>query len=320
MLDPGSRMHPINRAQSQYLLARQIISYVRDNQLGRDHHLVETSLAEHFGVSRTLIRAALKRLAGRKVVEGRPNQGFFLLKPWDMLDSKIIDVPPTVDDDLYRRLVRDRISGKIPESINQVALVERYRADRGALLRVLGRMADEGIVAKNKGHGWTFLPTINTDITLGSSYDLRRTIEPNGILLHSFRIDPVSLERTRAAHLAVLARAETVTALQLIELDTEFHDAIASFTCNSFFIQIIQQHNRLRRLLEFRGYEDRGRVRTWLGEHVDIIDALTANNRALASELMTEHLDNAYRAAATLRRVSGNGRTSRPRPATVGPR
>ena len=303
-------MHPRKRAQSQFLLARQIMAYVHENQLGREHHLVETSLAKRFGVSRTLIRAALKHLAGEKVVEPRRNQGFFLLKAWDKFEGKTIDVPPTVEEDLYRRLVRDRISGKIPESIIQVALVERYGVDRSALLRVLARMADEGIVVKNKGHGWIFLPTINTDVSLRSSYDLRRTLEPNGILLESFRIDPVALERTRAAHLGVLARTETVTALNLFELDTEFHETIASFTCNSFFIQTIQQHSRLRRLMEFRGYDNRSRVKTWLREHLGIIDALKDNKFGGASKLMTEHLDKAYRAAAALRRGAVKGRAN----------
>jgi hypothetical protein len=32
-----------------------------------------------------------------------------------------------------------------------VKLVKRYGVDRGAILRVLARMADEGIVIKNKG-------------------------------------------------------------------------------------------------------------------------------------------------------------------------
>jgi DNA-binding GntR family transcriptional regulator len=302
-------MQQRKRAQNQYLLARQIMGYVRDNRLGREHHLVETSLAERFGVSRTLIRAALKRLAEEKIVHARRNQGFFLLKAWDKLEGKTIDIPPTIDEDLYRRLVRDRINGRIPESVIQVTLVKRYGVDRSALLRVLARMADEGIVIKNKGHGWTFLPTINSDVSLRSSYDLRRTLEPNGILLESFRIDTAALEQTREAHLFILDRAETVTGLNLFEIDTEFHETIASFTHNSFFIQTIQQHNRLRRLIEFRGYDDRRRVHTWLREHLGIIDALKANKFGAASKLMAEHLDAAYRAAA-VRRVATKCRTN----------
>jgi hypothetical protein len=38
-----------------------------------------------------------------------------------------------------------------------VVLLDRYDADRGAVLRVLETMSDEGIVRKDKGHRGTFL-------------------------------------------------------------------------------------------------------------------------------------------------------------------
>jgi DNA-binding GntR family transcriptional regulator len=295
------------KAQGQFLLARQIVAHVFEHKLGKGHHLVETALAERFGVSRTLIRASLKRLAKESVVEPRRNQGFFLLKGWDRLDGGVIAVPPSVEDTLYRRILRNRIGGKIPERITQIALINRYRADRSALLRVLQTMADEGIVTKNKGHGWTFLPTINTEVSIRNSYDFRRTLEPSGILLDSFRVQPTVLDRLRAAHLALLSRADTASGTQLFDLDAEFHETIASFTHNSFFIQAIQQQNRLRRLMEYGGYENRRRVRIWVREHLAMIDALEANKRGQASRLMNEHLDKAYRNAAVIPPKSTNG-------------
>jgi hypothetical protein len=42
--------------------------------------------------------------------------------------------------------------------------------------------------------------TINNEVALRNSYDLRPMLEPNGILLNSFRIDPATLDRIRAAH------------------------------------------------------------------------------------------------------------------------
>jgi DNA-binding GntR family transcriptional regulator len=290
-------MQQSKKVQGQYLLARQIVAYVFEQKLDRGHHLVETGLAHRFAVSRTLIRAALKRLANESIVEPRRNQGFFLLKAWDQLDGRVITLPPTVEDGLYRRIIRDRISGRIPERITQVALLQRYDADRGALMRVLETMSDEGIVRKNKGHGWTFLPTISNEVSLRNSYDFRRMLEPNGILLNTFRIDQIALDRIRAAHITLLARANIASGPHLFDLDAEFHETIASFTQNSFFIQAVQQQNRLRRLLEYRGYENRRRVRTWVKEHLAIIDALKANKIGLASQSMTSHLDKALRAA-----------------------
>jgi len=285
-------------AQSQYLLARHIIAHVIEQKFGRGHHLVETGLAERFGVSRTLIRAALKRLAKESIVEPHRNQGYFLLRPWDKIDGRVIVIPPSIKDDLYRLIVRDRIGGRIPERTTQVALSERYGADRGVLLRVLETMADEGIVAKNKGHGWTFLPTISTETALRNSYDFRQVLEPSGILLPTFRPDVKALDRLRAAHSALLARTDAASGPHLFDLDTEFHETIASFTGNAFFVQAIQQQNRLRRLIEYRGYANRRRVRSWLREHLAIIDVLKAGKVGRASQLMTRHLEMAHRATS----------------------
>ena len=175
--------------------------------------------------------------------------------------------------------------------------MERYGAERGALLRALGKMADEGIVTKNKGHGWTFLPTISTANSVGNSYDFRRVLEPSGILLKSFRANHIVLERLRTAHRALLADATAPNGPSLFELDAEFHEAIASFTQNTFFIQAIQQQNRLRRLLEYGGYENRRRIRVSVREHLAILDALEVGKVGRASQLMMEHLDKAYRNA-----------------------
>jgi DNA-binding GntR family transcriptional regulator len=47
-------MSKTKKAQGQFLLARQIVAHVFERKLDRGHHLVETALAERFGVSRTL--------------------------------------------------------------------------------------------------------------------------------------------------------------------------------------------------------------------------------------------------------------------------
>ena len=59
---------------------------------------------------------------------------------------------------------------------------------------------------KNKGHGWTFLPTINDETSLRNSYDFRRVLEPSGILLTTFRKQRNN-ERTEIARARKAAEA-----------------------------------------------------------------------------------------------------------------
>lgn len=267
-------------SQSRYRIANQILDLIRDARFEPGHHLREQQLGDLLKVSRTPVRAALTLLAERGIVETRKNQGFFLAKPFDALQRIEIEVPATVDQELYQRLVRDRLAGVIPNSLTQSAIARRYDVDRVALLRTLSRLAEDGLVARNKGHGWTFLPTLDTMIALRSSYDFRLTLEPTGLLLHTFKPDAAMLERSRLQHLYLVSHPDiaAVDAMQLFDTDATFHEMLAEFTGNIFFLQAIQQQNRLRRLLEFSGYGNRRRVRDWCQEHIAIIDAVVAGN------------------------------------------
>lgn len=290
------------RHQNHYLLANRILDHVRMHHLRQEQHLVESALAERFSVSRTMIRAALRLLDANDIVGLRRNQGYFLRWDAEQLEGRRIDVPPSSDDEVYRAILRDRLDGVLPERVTQVALIERYGVDRSVLLRVLSRMADEGLLIRNQGHGWTFQPAIDSTIALRNSYDLRRTLEPAGILLPSFTVDRDALALLRSAHLAIRSDASAMSDLRLYMIDAEFHETIASFTGNSFFQQAIQQQNRLRRAMEYNTYFNHARVRQWLAEHLAVIDALGSDQPSEAARLMRVHLDNGYReGAATLR-------------------
>jgi DNA-binding GntR family transcriptional regulator len=100
---------------SRFRLANQILDVIRDAKLEPDH-LREQQLTDLVGVSRTPIRSALDLLAKRGIVETRRNHGFFLRKPFDSLHRIKIEVPSTLDETLYRQLVRDRLEKVIPNS------------------------------------------------------------------------------------------------------------------------------------------------------------------------------------------------------------
>lgn len=286
-------------SSSRQRLANQILDFVRETKLEPGHHLREQQLGDLLGVSRTPIRRALELLTERGVVEPRRNQGYFLVRPFDSLQRIEIEVPPSTDQQLYERLVGDRLAGVLPISVTQSELERRYGVDRVVLMRTLTRLAEDGLIARNEGRGWTFQPTLDSSVALRASYDFRATLEPAGFLLSTFRVDPNALERMRRQHLFLLGHPDvsTVDAGQLYATDAAFHELFAEFSGNSFFLQAIQQQNRLRRLLEFSSYGNRQRVKTWCREHLAIIDAVAAGNRKEAADTMREHLSHALVAA-----------------------
>ncbi|SFB34335.1 DNA-binding transcriptional regulator, GntR family [Rhizobium sp. NFR07] len=302
MADNDTKPAPVvttNAQQGRHRLANQILDLIRHAKFEIGHHLREQQLGDMLGVSRTPVRAALNLLAERGIVETRKNQGFFLKAQQGMLHRTEVEVPTTADQDLYARIVEDRLSGILGDSITQVEITRRYKVDRTLLQRTLTHLVNDGLLSRNSGRGWTFRPTLDSQVALRDSYDYRSTLEPAGLLLGSFQFDRSLLERSRLEHLYLEGHPDisSVDPRQLFETDAQFHEMIAAFSGNIFFLQAIQQQNRLRRLLEFGGYSNRRRVRDWCREHLDIIDAIFEGNRVRASELMIDHLG-AARASA----------------------
>ncbi len=284
--------------QSSFHLANQLLDVIRDARLEPGHHLREQQLADLVGVSRTPIRSALNLLAKRGIVETRRNHGYFLRKPFDSLHRIEIEVPSSADEKLYQRLVRDRLDNVVPNSMTQSEIARRYNVDRIVLTRTLSRLAEDGLIAKNKGHGWTFLPTFDSLVSLKGSYEFRLTLEPASFLLPTFKPDLAAIERVRLQHLYLIAHPDitAVSNAQLFETDAAFHEMCTEFCGNAFFIQAIQHQNRLRRLLEFGTYSNSRRVQDWCREHVAIIEAITMGDFTQASAKMRVHLEQAFAA------------------------
>ena len=285
--------------QSSFHLANQLLDVIRDAKLEPGHHLREQQLANLIGVSRTPIRSALNLLAKRGIVETRKNHGYFLREPFDLLHRIEIEIPSTTNENLYQRLVRDRLANVVPNSMTQSEIARRYGIDRIALTRTLSRLAEDGLIAKNKGHGWTFLPTLDSLVALRGSYEFRVTLEPACFLLPTFRPDLAAIERMRLQHLYLISHPDiaSVSSAQLFETDAAFHEMCAEFCGNAFFVQAIQHQNRLRRLLEFGSYFDSRRVQDWCREHLAIIESIATGDLSQASAKMRLHLEQALAAA-----------------------
>lgn len=287
-------------------LAQQILAYVREHDLPAGHHLTEDGLATVFQVSRSPIRAALHLLRSQGVVVAKPNQGYFLARNGRTFNSVDIDVPPTKEEALYARIIDAHVSGRLGAVMNQVDLMREFGVSRNVVERTLARLADEGLMERSAGQGWTFLPSLNTAEARHDSYQIRLALEPAGILLPQFRIDKDALERSRLDHLSYLSKAgrKQSEGSRRYKIDASFHEMLAGFTRNSFFVQAIQQQNRLRHLLEYRGYVSRERVTEWCEEHLAIIDALSKGQRKKASLLLRQHL---IQASTDAQRVGAGG-------------
>jgi len=285
----------VTARQNRYLLANQIIDLITTLRLKDGHHLTEQFLAKELQVSRTPVRASLDLLEREGIMISKPNQGYFLAKSWSEIEHLTLDVPSTEEQNVYAAIIRDRLTGEVPEKISQKEFEIRYNTNRNTLLRALSRLSDEGLVERSPGRGWRFMPTLEGNTALRDSYAFRTAIEPAAFAMPTFGINPVVLKRSQAAHEYLLTgnNLRNVNALQLFEMDSEFHEMLARFSNNSFLLLSVQHQNRLRRLLEFHTYTNFSRVREWIREHIVVIDAVAKGDLETAAEALRLHLQNA---------------------------
>jgi DNA-binding GntR family transcriptional regulator len=253
-------------------------------------HVTEQELEKVAGTSRSPVRGALAYLAKRGVLVHRKNRGYFLVRPATEIEATNL-IPEATEEQVYLAIARDRLSHALPSVLKESEAIRRYRVPRDRLRRILGRMANEGWVERRPGKGWSFLPMIDSPEAYSDSYEYRRLLEPAGILLPTFKVDPTALARLRTQQEFLHAQGfKSATPIELFEANATFHETIASMTNNRFIYQAVARQNQLRRLIEYSGSIDRERVQRQCAQHLQIIKVLEQGKFDRAAQLMDKHL------------------------------
>ena len=233
----------------QTKVAGQILSAIQSGDLQPGTHLKEVELTQRLGVSRSPIRSALSYLAQQQLIEPLPQQGFRVpLQTTGGLAEQFSELH-NEEDELYTRLIDDRLNQALPDQISESDLLRRYGVGKSVLRRCLLRLSDEGVMQRRHGHGWLFLPTLSSPQTRFESYRFRMLLEPAGLLEPTFKINPEQFRRCRQRQLELLEGQ--VDGQRFFECNAEFHELLAAASGNTYILQAIQQQNRLRRLTEF---------------------------------------------------------------------
>lgn len=277
-------------------LSAGILELIRAEKLAPGTRLAEVALAQRLQVSRTPVRAALKLLAGRRLVRVGASRGYFVADTVPATPKAPAKPVPADTDRLFVAIARDRRSGRLPIDVSERDLMERYGASRPVVQRVLSRLAEVAAVMRKPGHGWRFQPIIADAQARAESYRYRILIEPAGLLEPGFRLDPGWAAEMRQRHQETLKQPWKETAsIALYEMNAAFHEGLATASGNRFLLVAVQQQNRLRRFTNYDwvfGYE---RVVVNCREHLAILDRLEAGERGAAAQLLRDHLESAAR-------------------------
>jgi len=285
----------MNLTPLQSRIMREIVSYVRREQLSLGTHVAESQLAKALNSSRSPVKFALGFLAQQGMFTHDKNRGFFLAQNACDLESLAEQLSAKSEDPIYQQLAELRLTNKLPEMFTEIELMRELGVSRPILRNVLTRIQQEGWLEFRAGQGWRTLPAIDSIDAYRESYALRIMIEPAGLLSEAFDIDRKRLEECRKQHLYIAQGGFlTMTPLELFEANSAFHELLALCSGNRFLLQTVRRLNQLRRLVEYRqAQKKRSQRQSHSEEHVEIIDLLLEGDRLGAANKLRLHIERA---------------------------
>jgi DNA-binding GntR family transcriptional regulator len=275
-------------------IANEINKRILDGELAPQAHLRAEQLSEAFGVSRSPIRQALQLLESRGVLEQKVNRGFFVREGVASQFSHA-GMPDQLDaPDVHYRLADDWLNDRIPQEVTEQFLRDRYKLTKAQVIEILSRAANEGWAERKEGRGWRFLVVAKATETLEQIYRFRAIVEPAGLLEPTFSLDRASLAEQRRVQEAMFqGEIERMSPDRLLMTGTNFHEALARMSNNSFVYQAVVRANRMRRLLNYRTLVDRDRFYDQARDHLRMVDLLERGENLECSFVLKRHLSGA---------------------------
>jgi DNA-binding GntR family transcriptional regulator len=283
----------------QAKLAGRILHMLKEQGAGPGHHLVEVDLCQHFGVSRTPVRGALKLLAAQGAVEARANRGFVLLEPVKTAPQvETVNLQDEEDRELFVAIAEARNTGRLPAECTQQEMMRMFGAKLPTVVRVLRGLSELGLVERKPGNGWSFIASINSASAQAEAYAFRHMLEPAALLQPGFELDREWASACRARHLVFKRKAWRDTlAVEFYGMNADFHEQLARCSGNRYMLDAMQRQNQVRSFLNYKWEYGVSRVRASIEEHLAILDAVEAGRNEQAAELMRTHLEDSARTA-----------------------
>lgn len=273
-------------------LARRILDRIKDSGWGPGTRVSAPELARTFGVSRSPISAALDLLTEQGILAPMETRGLQVARDVSGIDPEDI-LPSSPLEELYRRMMRERALGELPQEVSEAELMPRYHISRGVVRKLLLRFAAEGLVQRLPGHGWRFADSLVGEDAYRESYEFRIAVECAALRSPRFRADPQQLALLRRAHERVVAESRGTTGGdEWFRINAAFHETLAACSGNRFLTEAVRQQNNLRRMQESAGFDElpTERIEQSCLEHLAILDAIEAGEMEWAEALLRQHL------------------------------
>lgn len=273
-------------------LAPKILDMARARSMRAGDPLREEAFAKELGVSRSPVRRGFALLEDLGLAVKEPNRGYFLTQDARNVDVRKLPLDVDAFEEFYLRVVDDVLAGEISTSFFEAELLRKYDVPRGQLLKVLNRLANEGMIERNPGQGWSINSFLHDSEAHIQSYRFRMAIEPAALLEPSYKVDKAAFAKARHIQQQLLdGEIFTLSRSQLFQIGSNLHELIVRCSGNAFFLEAIRRQNQLRRFMAYQSNVDRPRLISQCKEHIQLLDLIEQGRREEAADFLRQHLD-----------------------------
>lgn len=253
----------------------------------------ESALSEVAGVSRTVVRRCLTRMAELGIIarDGRDKHLLRLPQPGDRIALRDgTDGRENLEQRFLDWVLRFDVPADTPLSVAELS--RNFGVAQHELKEFLAGLSRFGLVARRPKGGW-MLRGFTKDFAIELS-DFRLVLELDAVAkVAEAPVDHPIWQRLadlRAAHL-ILARQIDTHFHEFSKLDETFHEALNSVVRNRF----VAEFQKVISLIFHYHYmwdktEEKSRNSAAIQEHLAIIDALEARDAARAAAAARRHL------------------------------
>jgi DNA-binding GntR family transcriptional regulator len=261
--------------------------------------LLESPLAQEFGVSRAPVRQALLALAAEGRIRRSDGRGFIV--------EDIGGSPPPGETEEAGEMaltsrpswqpIHDAVEKAIIERISvaswrivEVDLARHFGVSRTVAREVMARLHQRGLVKRDDRGRW-YAPALTAGY-ISELYELRWTLEPLALAGASRRAPRSLIVRMRQNLSSAMERAPSLSGVELDALESELHVELLGHCGNATLIEALRLYQSLLVAHTFL-YEVSSThfpSEPFLPEHMAVFDRLLADDIAGASQAMSDHL------------------------------
>jgi DNA-binding GntR family transcriptional regulator len=283
-------------AEDKYAAGMSIATYIKDDlaaqlKSGREVpvQLTLDSLAGHYNVSLTPVRAAVAELIDQGLLKKGPNHRLTATAPRrngrrTQCEPKLPEPPRDPFEVIASDLVQLSLRGE-PIYLREEATAEKYDISRSGIRNILHRLAGEGMLDHIPRRGWRLRPFRQDD--LQAFIEVREVLELKALELARPNLDADELQRMLDLSMPPVSAGTTLS------VDESLHEYLISTAGNTYIMDFFARQGRYYRLLfEWEDHDHDVAIET-MRQHHEILTALVKKNWSAARKALSHHiLDN----------------------------